>query len=166
MAQQRRRSADGRMAMPTSEATFAVLLRRHRMLAGLSQEELAERARVSVNAIGSLERGVNRQPHPRTVAFLAAALALEGEPRAVFIAAARSGVGDQPTGARLQPIERLNDREIAAIPSNLPTSSTSFVGREREVAAIEALLRQPDVRPRHRDGARWRWQVSTCPPSH
>src|SRR5215472_2679304 len=56
---------------------FAVLLRRHRLLAGLSQEELAERARLSVRGISDLERGVRRAPHPGTIARLADALDLD-----------------------------------------------------------------------------------------
>ena len=63
--------------MTRANVTFGMLLRRHRLLVGLSQEELAERARVSLNAVGSLERGVNRRPHPRTVARLADVLACQ-----------------------------------------------------------------------------------------
>ncbi len=73
--------------MRQADATFATLLRRHRLLAGLSQEELAERARVSLNAVGALERGINRQPHPRTVALLAEALRLNEEQRAELLRA-------------------------------------------------------------------------------
>ena len=36
---------------------FGELLRQHRLAAGLTQEELAERARISVRAISDLERG-------------------------------------------------------------------------------------------------------------
>jgi len=39
---------------------FGVLLRRYRLAAGLSQEALADRARMSANGIGSLERGDRR----------------------------------------------------------------------------------------------------------
>jgi transcriptional regulator with XRE-family HTH domain len=131
--------------MNQPDATFGALLRRYRLLVGSSQEELAERARISINAIGSLERGTNRQPHPRTVTLLADVLGLLGESRAAFIAAARSEPGDrssQPSPASTQP---LKNNPVAPIPSNLPATSASFVGRERDVAAIEVLLRQPDV---------------------
>jgi transcriptional regulator with XRE-family HTH domain len=40
--------------------TFGSLLRRQRLAAGLSQELLAERARMSTNGIGALERGDRR----------------------------------------------------------------------------------------------------------
>jgi transcriptional regulator with XRE-family HTH domain len=117
--------------------TFAVLLRRHRLMVGLSQEEPAERARISLNAIGSLERGVNRQPHPRTVVLLADALGLLGEPRA-----ARSDPGErssQPALASTGPPDR---GEAAPILSNLPASSSSFVGRERDEARARSYYEQ------------------------
>src|ERR1700726_3572590 len=111
--------------MNQPDATFGALLRRYRLLVGSSQEELAERARISINAIGSLERGINRQPHPRTVALLADALGLLDESRAAFIASARSDLGDrssQPSPASTQPLEI---SAVAPIPSNLPASSAS-----------------------------------------
>ena len=50
---------------------FGALLRRHRLTAGLTQEELAERAGVSARAVSDLERGVDRAPYPATVRRLA-----------------------------------------------------------------------------------------------
>ena len=58
---------------------FGDLLRRHRTAAALSQEELAERAGVSVRALSDLERGVHRAPRLETVRMLAEALGLAGE---------------------------------------------------------------------------------------
>src|SRR3989442_10389201 len=57
---------------------FGDVLRRHREWAGLSQEQLAERAGLSVKAIGALERGERRRPYPHTLDLLAAALGLDG----------------------------------------------------------------------------------------
>ncbi|HEX7102709.1 MAG TPA: helix-turn-helix transcriptional regulator, partial [Nitrolancea sp.] len=56
---------------------FGELLRRDRLLAGLSQEALAERAGLSVDAIRALERGRRTAPRPETIGLLADALALE-----------------------------------------------------------------------------------------
>ncbi|MBV9279902.1 MAG: helix-turn-helix transcriptional regulator, partial [Chloroflexi bacterium] len=44
----------------SSEAAFGDLLRRLRAAAGLSQEDLAERAGLGVRTISDLERGVAR----------------------------------------------------------------------------------------------------------
>jgi transcriptional regulator with XRE-family HTH domain len=82
---------DGHMTSDSREDAlpFSMLLRRHRVAAGLSQEELAERARMSARGISDLERGVRRTPHRGTVMQLTEALEL-GEPeRTVFEAAAR-----------------------------------------------------------------------------
>lgn len=61
---------------------FGDLLRSYRLAAGLTQEELAERAHLSVRAIGALERGDRRAPRRDTLALLAEALELAPEERA------------------------------------------------------------------------------------
>jgi len=78
------RTRDGDPAPP-----FDVLLRRQRAVAGLTQEELAERAGVSVRSIGELERGAGHRPRKDTVRLLAEALGLSPDAQAVFAAAAR-----------------------------------------------------------------------------
>jgi predicted ATPase/DNA-binding CsgD family transcriptional regulator len=127
-------------------ATFGVLLRRHRLLVGLSQEDLAERARVSLNAVGSLERGINRKPHPRTVALLADALGLPADERAAFVCAARSDLGNGATQQAPPRIRRSEGSAISPSRCHLPVQSTSFVGREGEVAGVRQRLLLPDVR--------------------
>lgn len=68
---------------------FGELLRQHRILAGLTQEALAERARLSQRAISDLERGVNRTPQPGTLDLLVEALRLSAEVETEFRTAAR-----------------------------------------------------------------------------
>ena len=68
---------------------FGDLLRHHRILCGMSQAELAERARLSARAISDLERGVKRTPSRETVWLLVEALELSGEAQAAFVGAAR-----------------------------------------------------------------------------
>ncbi|MGA9019113.1 MAG: helix-turn-helix domain-containing protein [Candidatus Cybelea sp.] len=124
---------EGRVA---SSSEFGTLLRRYRLAAGLSQEALAERARMSTNGIGALERGYRRTPQRDTLTLLCAALALSGEQRGEFEAAAthsgsrrRIGVGALPDGAGLD-----------TFVSNLPIALTSFVGRETELSEIARLV--------------------------
>jgi membrane protein implicated in regulation of membrane protease activity/DNA-binding XRE family transcriptional regulator len=69
--------------------SFGELLKRHRLAAGLTQEALAERARLSVRAISDLERGLHRTPQRDTAQLLAEALQLSPQDRAAFEAAAR-----------------------------------------------------------------------------
>ena len=103
---------------------FAALLQRHRQAAGLSQEELAERAGLSRRGISDLERGVRRLPHPVTVRRLAAALHLRHAEQATLLAA----LGRKNPAGHDTPV------------SGAPVSLTSFVGREHEVAEVQRLL--------------------------
>jgi transcriptional regulator with XRE-family HTH domain len=60
---------------------FGALLKRHRLTAGLTQEEMAERAGISARAVSDLERGGGRTPRLETVGLLAAGLGLSAEQR-------------------------------------------------------------------------------------
>ncbi len=72
---------------PDPGGPFAVRLRRLREAAGLTQEELAMRSGLSVDAVSALERGLRRRPYPHTVRSLADALGLEEGKRAALLAA-------------------------------------------------------------------------------
>jgi transcriptional regulator with XRE-family HTH domain len=61
----------------------------YRRRSGLSQIELAERARISSRAISDLERGVRSRAYHPTVEALAVALSLEEEERERFTSAVR-----------------------------------------------------------------------------
>ena len=74
------------------ELDFSGLLRRLRSEAGLTQEELAEAARVSQRAVSDLERGINRTARKDTALLLAGALGLDGPARELFVLAARGRV--------------------------------------------------------------------------
>lgn len=112
---------------------FGPLLRRYRAAAGLTQEELAERASLSARAISDLERGLKR-PRRETLNLLADALGTSPRKRALLEAASRPAT---ETGG----IDR-----IAAPPSNLPAQLTALLGRERETLAAVEQLRRADVR--------------------
>lgn len=114
----------------TRAGEFGTLLRRLRKNAGLSQEELAERARLSVRGIGDLERGVSRAPYRATVLQLAEALELAPADRETLMEAAR----------RHGPAGTLLPAHAVSVPP------TPLVGREREVSEVRTLLERPDVR--------------------
>ena len=111
---------------------FAELLKQYRARARVSQEELAERAGVSLRAVSDLERGINRTPRNATIRLLAEALRLSEPEQAAFAAAARGEV--LPPTADPAPAH------------NLPPQLTSFIGRAQDVAAVVRLLQRPDVR--------------------
>src|SRR5436190_23859464 len=72
---------------PGALAPFAGRLRRLRLRAGLTQEELADRSGLSVEAISALERGFRRHPRRATLALLADALGLAAAERDAFLEA-------------------------------------------------------------------------------
>jgi len=120
-----------------SEESFGGCLRRLRLAAGLSQEELAERAGLSVAAIGLLERGERQRPYPHTLRALAGALRLAPAERAVFFASvSRRGRGSDGAG-REDPRDRW---------SRPPLPLTPMVGREALVASVRDLLRAGTTR--------------------
>jgi tetratricopeptide (TPR) repeat protein/transcriptional regulator with XRE-family HTH domain len=115
--------------------SFGSLLRSLRMAAGLTQEELAEAARVSYRSISDLERGVSRSPRRDTARLLADALGLSGDDRAQFEAAAR---GQPPAAEKIVP--RPLSGGIAAATFTLPRDIASFTGREPEIESILTAL--------------------------
>src|SRR5689334_15714321 len=101
-------------------AGLCLLLRQLRERAGLTQEELAERAGLSADAIGLLERGERQRPQRYTVQRLAGALALADDQRAQFEAAAR----------RATPSLSAPDRPP------FPVVGTPLIGRDAEIADL------------------------------
>ncbi|GAB1508029.1 helix-turn-helix domain-containing protein [Actinophytocola sp. KF-1] len=77
--------------------TFAVMVRRWRHIANLTQEELAERSGLSPRSIQNLEHGRVSRPRRDSVRLLADALGLTGADRAAFEHAARLGAAAHPT---------------------------------------------------------------------
>jgi transcriptional regulator with XRE-family HTH domain len=122
-------------AVTDAAPSFGELLCRYRIAAGLSQENLAERAGLSAHGISDLERGARRHPYPDTVRRLAEALGLTETEHAELRAAARR------VGTR-----GVSGAAGASPHSLLPKSLTSFVGREREVVAVAERLGDPAVR--------------------
>ena len=66
------------------QSSFGALLKRYRLVAGLSQEALAARATLSSRAISDLERGIKLRPHFETLELLTDALSLPAEQRALL----------------------------------------------------------------------------------
>src|SRR5918994_6661930 len=109
-----------RSRMPdTRDEIFATRLRGHRIAAGLSQEELAQKAGLSANAVGQLERGDRKHPYPHTVISLADGLGLYEQERSALLALAARRGAPSPT---------------PTAPA-LPVSLTPLVGRERDLLA-------------------------------
>ncbi len=105
--------------MAEQPETFAGLLRHLRTGAGLTQEELAEAADISLRSVSDLERGRVAVPQKDTVRMLADALRLTGPVRAQFEAVARGRAA--PGGAATR---------------TLPRDIASFTGRQQELGDL------------------------------
>jgi tetratricopeptide (TPR) repeat protein/transcriptional regulator with XRE-family HTH domain len=134
--------------------SFGVLLRRYRLASGLSQEELAQRAGLSVRALANMERGRTRRPYKRSVRLLTDALGLAEPHReelerasrpidddsfAHGLAAARKAVA----GARYpRQSAATGSQPVAATqrPAQLPRDVSEFTGRVSQVGRLRDLL--------------------------
>src|SRR5689334_4704715 len=83
----------GRGVDAMEDTELGRLLRRHRAAAGLTQEELAERAGISSRTISDVERGLRDGVFRDTAARLAVALGIAGDERTRFEAVARGRRG-------------------------------------------------------------------------
>jgi predicted ATPase/DNA-binding XRE family transcriptional regulator len=111
---------------------FGRLLRQLRADARLTQEELAEAAGLSPRSISDLERGINLTARKDTARLLAGALGLAGPQQALFEQAAR---GRATAAAVLTARGPLTVR-----PTNLPAQLGTFIGRDRELPEVRALV--------------------------
>jgi predicted ATPase/DNA-binding XRE family transcriptional regulator len=111
-------------------STLGALLRAMREDAGLSQEELAERAGLSTHAISALERGTRTRPYPHTLRSLAAALRLDEGRRTALLGAVA------PRTARPS-----TDAVLSRGPRGLPAPATPLIGRADDIARVGDLLR-------------------------
>ncbi|HEV8193180.1 MAG TPA: helix-turn-helix domain-containing protein, partial [Ktedonobacterales bacterium] len=130
------------MASSAESQTLGGLIRRYRQIAGLTQEELAERSGLSVRAIGDLERDRRQAPRKDTISLLAQALGLSSEEHATLLTAARRArrsVMPHPGASTEAPPAKTR-------PTPLALPLTPLVGREREEAAAIHLLTRGDIR--------------------
>ena len=124
--------------------SFGGLLRQLRAGAGLTQEELAEAARLSPRAVSALERGVNRTARKDTAELLAGALGLAGPARELFVAAAR---GKAPAGHVLAAVHEAQPQPQGAVTPSPYRGLAAFEEQDaafffgREAATTELLER-------------------------
>ncbi len=128
---------------------FGARLRALRRAAELTQEELAERAGVSVQAVSALERGINTAPQRHTVALLAGALDLDpAQQGALEEAVSRRRVQLAPDNSAPAAPPMPAAPVVAGAPdvAALLYPLTPLVGRDEDAAALLELLTRPGVR--------------------
>jgi predicted ATPase/DNA-binding XRE family transcriptional regulator len=119
------------------DLSFGRLLRRLRKAHDLTQEALAQQAYCAVDTIKKIEQGV-RRPSRQLAEQFADCLGLIGDERAAFLAAARAVGGDELAARRgPAPTQRR---------ARLPEQPTPLIGRTAELAALDALFREPTTR--------------------
>ena len=119
--------------------SFGYWMRRRRKALDLSQAALAQQIPCSLAMIKKIEGDV-RRPSPTMAERLAVCLGLTAAERRDFLAAARG-------------IRTVDVLTLDALPTlrpapldRLPSPTTSFVGRQSELAVLTVLLASPDVR--------------------
>jgi transcriptional regulator with XRE-family HTH domain/tetratricopeptide (TPR) repeat protein len=118
-------------------------LRQQRVAAGLTQEDLAERSRVSVRAIADLERGRTKKPYPSSVRAIVRALGLPEEAGDELVTRYRAGDGAAQggeTAAQADADEPADTDGGVTVPRQLPTRVPHFAGRAEELAQLDAVL--------------------------
>lgn len=127
--------------MPSTNAAtpseLATPLGRYRLALGMSQEELAAKAGISVTSVSYLERGLTRLPHRDTVQLLGAALDLTVAEEDAFVQAAR-------TLRRHQHHACHGDRLRRCLPPCLPRC-LPHMGDERQRSIVTAILSPLDA---------------------
>ncbi|MFI1357492.1 ATP-binding protein [Streptomyces sp. NPDC020898] len=119
------------------------LLRDHRRRLGLTQEELADRAGVSVRTVCHVETGRIERPRPATVRRLTDALALTAADLDEFQRAAtgipHAPAPSSPSSPETKPMPEY--RELgSSVPAQLPPAHPGFTGRTEQLARLDALL--------------------------
>jgi tetratricopeptide (TPR) repeat protein/transcriptional regulator with XRE-family HTH domain len=118
------------MALERARA-FADLLREYRRAAGLSQEELAERAGLSERALRKLESGESQTPRRDTLALLAAALSLSSNDRTLL---------EATVSRHRKPIATVDESTVPVASATGLRSTSALVGRAAELAVLEQHL--------------------------
>jgi transcriptional regulator with XRE-family HTH domain/tetratricopeptide (TPR) repeat protein len=114
-----------------------MVLRQLRTNAGLSQEDLAERAGLSVRAIGNLERGKTSRPFGRTIRLLADALGGGQDSFSELLAASSAGVFADDEGGQVH-------KELRLVPAQLPAALPDFTGRRELLARLREMFTGKD----------------------
>ncbi|HEV2451155.1 MAG TPA: tetratricopeptide repeat protein [Streptosporangiaceae bacterium] len=135
---------------------FGAVVRDHRIAAGLTQEELAERTGMSVRAIGDIERGRTARPRRSTVELLERTLRLsspvKGQVAETAAQSSQERAGQEQSSLERAGLERAGQERAGQerasaqriVPRQLPATIRHFVGRAAELATLTRLLGELD----------------------
>jgi predicted ATPase/DNA-binding XRE family transcriptional regulator len=126
------------MATPIS---LAGLIRELRGSIGLTQEELAERAGVSVRTVSDIERGLRQSLYRDTAQRLAEALEVEEEDRPHFVAFARGRIKRPRRDSPFNP-----SLDASSLFATIPVIPTRLIDRERELNILMKAFADRSIR--------------------
>ncbi|HEU5098471.1 MAG TPA: helix-turn-helix domain-containing protein [Roseiflexaceae bacterium] len=127
--------------------SFGYWLRRRRKALDLTQDALARQAGCALGTLKKIE-AEERRPSRLLAERLAYCLLIPDSERGLFLKAARAERSPDRLPVATVPLEQPADSSRpsdADLPNNLPAQPNMLIGREREIAAVVALLRG-DVR--------------------
>jgi transcriptional regulator with XRE-family HTH domain len=126
--------------------SFGYWLRLKRKALDLTREALADRVGCSVSTIRKLEEE-ERRPSTQIAELLAEIFKIPTTERTAFLRFAR---GDWRSAPSLGDEEAPWHVSTPALPqqprSNLPATFTSLIGRDKDIAAVQDYLTNPDIR--------------------
>lgn len=126
--------------------SFGYWLRLKRKALDLTREALADRVRCSVSTIRKLE-DEERRPSAQIAELLAEIFKIPTTERTAFLRFAR---GDWRSAPSLEDEEAPWRVSTPALPqqprSNLPATFTSLIGRDKDIAAVQDYLTNPEIR--------------------
>jgi predicted ATPase/DNA-binding XRE family transcriptional regulator len=125
-----------------TEVTFGEWLKRQRNVRGLTREQLAHQIGCAAITLRKIETE-ERRPSAQIVERLAELFNIPSTERTSFLQFARGDSWSAPTAG----VEDIPWRIRTKIPrSNLPTSLTSLIGREGDIARLVEYLSNPKIR--------------------
>lgn len=141
-----------------SPVIFFQWLKLRRKALDMTQSELARRAGCSVGALRKIESG-ERRPSKQLAGLLADALEIPSEERQTFIRVARGELNIERLGQpedeslgiladlwKLQENQSsVEDQHVFPVPQ-IPFPTTTLIGREIEISALERLFKDPQCR--------------------
>ncbi len=126
--------------------SFGYWLRLKRKALDLTREALADRVGCSVSTIRKLE-DEERYPSAQIAELLAEIFKIPTNERPAFLRFARGDWRSAPSLGDEEAPWRVSTPEIPQHPrSNLPATFTSLIGRDKDIAAVQDYLTNPDIR--------------------
>lgn len=122
-----------------AEVSFGEWLKRRRNAAGLTQAQLARQIHCSTSALRKFEAEL-RHPSASVVEELAKKFDIPQSERSSFLAFARGNWQELSGGQEDSPWQASHQRSSPR--TNLPASTTSFIGREKQQEEIIHLIRK------------------------